>query len=101
MSLREWAAPTACPSCGHEFRARWVNEKTGDQQCPSCGHVFEATWPGFTFEPETVFIHRERSGGLGWYLFAEVAVRADSLRDAVGFAREHGLRSYPDRGGAA
>jgi uncharacterized Zn finger protein len=51
-----------CPSCGHEFRAYWVDTKTGPQQCPECGHEFEATWRGFTFEPETVVIRRIRPG---------------------------------------
>ena len=50
-------APLTCPSCGHDFTGRWVEDHdTADQQCGACGHVFEATWPGFHFEPETVIV---------------------------------------------
>jgi predicted Zn-ribbon and HTH transcriptional regulator len=52
----EYGAPLTCPSCGHEFRGRWIGLKTGTQRCPKCRRAFEATWPGFPFEPETVIV---------------------------------------------
>ena len=56
-------APLACPSCGHEFTGRWVEDhETAGQQCEACGHVFTATWPGFTFEPETVVVRPSVDG---------------------------------------
>jgi hypothetical protein len=51
-------APLTCPSCGHEFEGKWIeDDETADQRCEACCHVFEATWPGFPFEPETVIIY--------------------------------------------
>ncbi len=50
-----YSALQGCPSCGHEFRARWATAQQEEpQQCPSCQHEFTAAWPGFEFTPEVV-----------------------------------------------